>query len=74
MKTSVIGLKEFRQNAEHYIAEVKKGKSFLVVKRSKPVFKIVDVDDEDEGNWETVIDFTKIRKGGIAIEELLSYL
>ena len=74
MKTSIIGLKEFRQNADHYIAEIKKGKSFLVVKRSKPVFKIVDVDNADEGNWETIIDFTKIRKGGIPIQELLSYL
>ncbi len=29
---------------------------------------------EDEGLWETVIDFTKIKKGGISVSELISYL
>jgi len=41
------------------------------MKRSEPIFKISPV---DEGQWETVIDFTKIRKGGIEIGELLSRL
>jgi len=25
-------------------------------------------------NWETVIDFIKIQKGGVSLEELLSFL
>ena len=73
MKNAIVGLKELRGNIETYISEVKKGKSFIVVRRSKPVLKISSPDDEDE-LWETVIDFTKIRKGGIPVDELLKRL
>lgn len=69
---NIIGLKELRQNASNYIAEVKKGKSFIVVKRSKPVFKISS--PESEEGWETVFDFTSIKKGGVPINKLLSRL
>ena len=73
MKNAIVGLKELRQNIENYIAEVKKGKSFIVVRRSKPVLKISSP-DEDEEIWEEVVDFTKIKKGGIPISDLLSRL
>lgn len=73
MKTSIVGLKELRENIERYISEVKKGKSFVVVRRSQPVFKISSP-EEDNGQWETVIDFTRVKKGGIAIGDLLSRL
>jgi len=69
----IIGLKELRQNADNFIAEVKKGKSFIVVRRSEPVFKISPPDEESE-LWETVVDFTKIKKGGVLIKDLLSRL
>lgn len=72
MKTLVLGLKELRENTGKYISRVKKGDSFIVVKKSKPVFKIVSVESEEQ--WETVIDFTKIKKGGIPAEELLKRL
>jgi len=55
---------------QKYVSRVEKGESFIVVKKSKPVFKISSV-DEDEGLWETVVDFTKLRKGGIPADELL---
>ena len=29
---------------------------------------------EDDRNWETVVDFTEIRPGGIPAEEFLKYL
>ena len=73
----IIGLKELRLNTEKYIAEVGKGKSFTVVRRSKPVFKITPIDpleaDElDSGpDWKTVVDFRKYRKGGMPIEEVM---
>jgi len=73
MENIIVGLKELRENMEKYASLVKKGKSFIVVKRSKPLFKISSI-DEDDGLWETVIDFTKLRKGGIPAEELLSRL
>ena len=72
--TKVIGLKELRQNTESYIKAVeKRGDSFVVVRRSKPVFRISPV-TEEEGGWETVIDFTKVKKGGVKLTELLSRL
>jgi len=68
----IIGLKEFRENVAAFTKKVGKGESFVVVKRSKPIFKISPL--EDDGRWETVIDFTKIRKGGIPATTLLKYL
>lgn len=73
MKTQILGLKELRENMQKYASRVEKGESFIVVKKSKPLFKVSSV-DEDEGLWETVVDFTKIRKGGILAEELLAKL
>lgn len=68
---NLVGLKELRQNIDKYATQVTKGKSFVVLRRSKPLFKITPVEDEE---WETIIDFTKIRKGGIPAKELLSRL
>ena len=66
----IIGLKEFRNNVDTYTKKISQGQSFVVVKRSKPVFKLSPID----GEWEEVIDFTKIKKGGVKIKELLSRL
>lgn len=70
---NVIGLKELRENVDAYVSQIEKGKSFTVVRRSRPLFRIVPP-DEDQELWETVGDFTKIKKGGIHIRELLSRL
>ncbi len=67
---NIVGLKELRQHVDKYATQVTKGLSFIVVKRSKPIFKISPVEE----GWETVVDFTKIRKGGIPAKELLSAL
>ncbi|KKW17727.1 MAG: hypothetical protein UY60_C0033G0002 [Parcubacteria group bacterium GW2011_GWB1_50_9] len=68
----LIGLKELRENVDRYVSEVKKGKSFLVVRRSKPLFKILPPDEEEM--WETVVDFTEYYKGGIPAGQLLRKL
>lgn len=71
----IIGLKELREKTGHFISQVEKGRSFTVVRRSKPIFKLVPVDEwGDEGAWETVVDFTQIRKGGVPAEEVLKAL
>lgn len=67
----VIGLKELRENTETYISAVNRGHSFVVIRRAKPVFKLSPVEDD---NWETVTDFTKIKKGGVDIDDILSRL
>ena len=72
----IIGLKELREDTEKYITGAKRGQSFLVVRRSKPIFKITPPVDEwgDEGTWETVVDFTKIKPGGVPIGVVLKSL
>lgn len=71
----IIGLKDLRENTESYISQVAKGKSFTVVRRSKPVFKVVPVDEwGDEGTWKTLIDFTKIKKKGVPIQDVIAAL
>ena len=71
--TKIIGLKDLRENTDTYLAQIKKGHSFLVMRRSEPVFKMSPV-DEDEELWERVIDFTKIKKGGVALDQILARL
>jgi len=71
MSQTIIGLKELRENTETYIKRASLGHTFMVMRRSRPVFKIVPPEDDDESGWETVIDFTKIRKGGVPTSEIL---
>ncbi len=78
---SIIGLKELRDNVNIYIAAVKKGQKFTVFRHSKPVFSIVppseveyDLEELDGPGWKTLIDFTKIKKGGVPAEEVLASL
>jgi antitoxin (DNA-binding transcriptional repressor) of toxin-antitoxin stability system len=73
MENTLIKLKELRENASDYIAQVQKGKTFIVLRRSKPVFKI-SPPDESPDFWETAVDFTKIKRGGILLKSLLSRL
>lgn len=67
---NIIGLKEFRADVPGIVSRIAKGQSFVVIKRSKPVFKMVPVDEEN--SWETVIDFTKIKKGGVHIQDIIA--
>jgi antitoxin (DNA-binding transcriptional repressor) of toxin-antitoxin stability system len=68
---NLIGLKEFRENVEFFTKKVNAGQTFIVLRKSKPLFKIAPV---KEDGWEEVIDFTKIKKGGVKISELLARL
>lgn len=68
---NIINLKSLRENMQEYAQKVKRGHSFIVFKKSKPLFKISPI---EEGLWEEVIDFTKIKKGGVDIKELLRRL
>ena len=63
---------------DKYVAAVARGKSFLVMKRSRPVFQINPIKEislaDDGPGWKTVVDFTKIRKGGVPIDDVLQAL
>lgn len=65
-----IGLKELRKNMSAVAQKTQRGQSFIIAKQSKPLFKIIPLEEE----WEEVIDFTKIRKGGVNIKDLLARL
>ena len=80
--TKIINLKDLRLNMDDYISKVKKGDSFLVMRRSEQVFKISpfefeEVDPkEDAKGWKTLVDFRKLTKDGKGIDarELLFLL
>ena len=73
MPSTIVGLKELRNNMDTYAKQVAKGKSFIIVKQSKPIFQLTPIVPEEE-SWETVIDFTKIQKGGVLVEDIVSAL
>lgn len=71
----IIGLKELRENMGAYIKHAEAGKSFTVVRRSRPIFRLVPVDEwGDDGTWDTVLDFRKICPGGVPIDEVIASL
>jgi len=39
-KLKIVGLRQLRENMEEYINHVQKGSSFVVVRKSKPIFQI----------------------------------
>ena len=67
-KNTIIALKEFRLNAQKYIDASAKGNSFIVVKRSHPVFRIEPMEE----TWESVADFSSCVGGGISAKKLLA--
>ncbi len=44
--STIIGLKELRENTTEIAARVAKGESFTVVKRSQPIFELQPVSDQ----------------------------
>jgi antitoxin (DNA-binding transcriptional repressor) of toxin-antitoxin stability system len=66
----VIGLRMLRENLLKYETAIKHGESFIVMKKNKPIFQLTPIEEQ----WETVIDFTVIKKGGVEIDELLKRL
>jgi len=73
MKKTIIGLRELRENTETFIKQVAMGESFVVVRKSRPVFRISASDEADDLS-ERAIDFTNIKKGGVALKDLLAQL
>lgn len=69
----IVGLRELRENLPVYAEKVQRGSSFVVVKKSKPLFRITPY-DEDESFWEEVANFSKIKPGGVAINDLIQRL
>ncbi len=64
----IIGLKEFRLDVEKYSKKIAQGASFIVVKRSKPIFLISQVKEK----WETILDMHD--EGGVPIDDFITVL
>ena len=67
----LVGLKQFRERLATYEKKIRAGASFTVVRRNRPIFTAAPV---DSGDWETVIDFTKLKAGGVNIHDVLNRL
>ena len=71
----IVGLRELRENMDMYVSEIEKGRSFTVVRKSTPIFKMVPVDEwGDEGHWETILDFSKGKGGGMPIDKVIKLM
>ena len=55
---TIIGLKELRQNASEIAQRAEQGETFLVVKRSKPIFKLSPIEEKTPAGQE-LKDWTK---------------
>ncbi len=64
MSTKVIGIKQLYTDLKTITKETAKGVSFLVVKNSKPTFKIVPLDDYSQSQQFTIDDLAEIQFEG----------
>ena len=70
-KSTIVGLKELRNNMEEYIARVGKGESITVFRRATPLFKLTPLSQGHEDGWETIINFQAEFGEGMPIAELM---
>jgi len=72
MEPKVVGLRELRENMDKYVERIGKGESFLVLRKSKPVFKIKPVDQwGDEGHWRN-LDLRDKKGRGMPIDDAIA--
>ena len=69
---NTVSLKELREQFPKYIEAIASGQSFTVIKRSKPIFQISPVNDQ--GNWQTIADFTAVSEHGVSADQILDAL
>ena len=68
---NIVGLRELRERMDSYVDRVGKGESFLVLRKSKPVFKMEPVDKwGDEGTWKD-FDLRDVKGNGMNIGEFI---
>jgi antitoxin (DNA-binding transcriptional repressor) of toxin-antitoxin stability system len=71
-KPSTVGLRDLRENMAAYVSKIEKGKSFLVLRKSKPIFKLSPVDEwGDEGHW-TGVDLRDKNGNGMPVSKFMA--
>ena len=74
MYPKTVGLRALRENMDKYVERLSKGESFLVLRKSTPVFKMEPVDEwGDEGHWEN-FDMRDKNGEGMPMEEFSAIL
>jgi len=74
MYKNLVKLKDLRINLDKYLAQLNKVGRLTVIRRSEPIFNISAIDESADDLWENVVDFSKLKKGGIDIKEILARL
>lgn len=70
-----ISIKNFRTNLAEIADEIEDGNTYVIIRRSKPSFKVVPITSDNDEEWETVVDFTDGGKSnGAKIEDVLAIL
>ena len=75
--TKTISIKDFRNNISSIADKAEKGQEFIVMRHSKPAFKItpIQIQDDDDGAWETIVDFTDGGKtNGVKAQDILKVM
>ncbi|MEK7528646.1 MAG: type II toxin-antitoxin system Phd/YefM family antitoxin [Patescibacteria group bacterium] len=71
-----VPIKQFRNDISSFADQVEEsGKTFIVIRHSRPCFKVVPITDDEDGEWETVVDFTGGgKKAGIKAADFFKLL
>jgi len=70
IRKNIIIFKFLRKNIQDMLKKLKRGFRLLRVKKTKLLSKIFSIKKDI---WKEIIDFTKIKKGGVSIKELLQH-
>ena len=57
--STIIGLKELREHTTEITERVAHGESFVVIKRSKPIFNLTPIVVDSQAHQDEVADWTK---------------
>ena len=71
-----ISIKTLRENLAEIANRAEHGESFRIIRRSKPSFIIMKIDDEvPDAHWETVVDFTENgKKAGMPVQDVMKII
>ncbi|MBI5412344.1 hypothetical protein HZA43_04205 [Candidatus Peregrinibacteria bacterium] len=78
--STLISIKDLRTSLSSVADAVAQGESFLVMRHSRPAFKVEPLKEEEEETmdmygWKTIVDFTEGgKKKGIAAKKLLKIM
>jgi prevent-host-death family protein len=64
---------EFRNNSKSYIDKVEEGEEYIVIRKGKPVAKIVPFETENQQGWKRSIKKVKVTQGELVSTKIREY-